>query len=389
MQPKLRFPEFQDNYKEQRIDTILKPIMSPVSVDKKQRYKEIGIRSHGKGIFYKPSITGKELGNKRVFNIVKDALIFNIVFAWEHALAVTSLEDENYIASHRFPMYLPNNDLCNTQYMHKLFLTDKGKSLLELASPGGAGRNKTLGRKHFNELKVFVPSTLEQTKIADFLSDVDKKISLLEQQQQAWKTYKQGMMQKLFSGELRFKDENGQDFPEWEEVTLEQVSICLDNQRKALNLEERNNIKGNIPYYGANGVVDYIDDYIFDEPLVLLAEDGGNFDEFRTRPIAQLINGKSWVNNHAHVLKSRENINVDFLFFSLVHKDIRQFINGSSRAKLNKSDMLLIKILLPMIFEQEKIADCLSGLDAKIDNITAQLEQMREWKKGLLQQMFV
>jgi len=120
--------------------------------------------------------------------------------------------------------------------------------------------------------------------------------------------------------------------------------------------------------------MDYINSYIFDEDLVLLAEDGGHFNEYQEKPIAQYIKGKSWVNNHAHVLKSNEKIvDLKFLYYSLVHKDIRKYINGTSRSKLNKSDMLSINIRYPSIPEQKKIGNFLSLIDRKIDLLEKRL----------------
>lgn len=124
--------------------------------------------------------------------------------------------------------------------------------------------------------------------------------------------------------------------------------------------------------------------------ILFFAEDGGNFDEFETRPIAQRVTGKCWVNNHAHILTAKSGkVTHAFLFFALVHKDIRRYINGSSRAKLNKSDMLKIRMTLPHPDEQRLIAEALSAMDAKIQAITGQVAQMEQFKKGLLQQMFV
>src|SRR5690606_13932750 len=121
------------------------------------------------------------LGNKRVFWVEPNAFVVNIVFAWERAIAVTSDLEKGMIASHRFPMYLPKNNLSNVHFLRYLFVTDKGQKYLELASPGGAGRNKTLGQSNFAELKIDLPSLEEQTKIATFLSAVDERISQLSQ----------------------------------------------------------------------------------------------------------------------------------------------------------------------------------------------------------------
>ena len=173
---------------------------------------------------------------------------------------------------------------------------------------------------------------------------------------------------------------------EWEVVKLGDFCDILDNKRVPLSSEQRATIKGNIPYYGANGVVDYINDFLFDEELVLLAEDGGNFSEYETRPIAYMIDGKSWVNNHTHILRAKNNQN-HFLFYNLVHKNIMAFINGGTRAKLNRGELVKIKIPLPPLKEQEKIADILCSADDKIDAIVSQIEKAETLKKGLLQKL--
>ena len=173
---------------------------------------------------------------------------------------------------------------------------------------------------------------------------------------------------------------------EWEVVELGDFCDILDNKRVPLSSEQRATIKGNIPYYGANGVVDYINDFLFDEELVLLAEDGGNFSEYETRPIAYMINGKSWINNHTHILRAKNNQN-HYLFYNLVHKNIMAFINGGTRAKLNRGELVKIKIPLPPLKEQQKIANILSTADEKIEAIASQIEKAEMLKKGLLQKL--
>jgi len=251
------------------------------------------------------------------------------------------------------------------------------------------GTQKFLALGVIRSLKIKFPPDTEQQKIAAFLTAVDNKIEQLSKKQELLGEYKKGLMQQIFSQAIRFKADDGSTFPDWEEKKLGDVSDCLDNRRQPLNGAERNQMKGDIPYYGANGIVDYVNDYIFDEELVLLAEDGGNFNDFSSKPIAQKISGKAWVNNHAHILKAKNIIATDFLFYSLVHKDIRRYIVGGSRAKLNKSDLLSIKTILPPLEEQAKIASFLSSIDNKIEQVGKQLVESKQFKKALLQQMFV
>jgi type I restriction enzyme S subunit len=155
-----------------------------------------------------------------------------------------------------------------------------------------------------------------------------------------------------------------------------------------VNAEDRDTRIGDIPYYGANGLQGYIDDFIFDEPLILIAEDGGRFDEFSTRPIAYRIAGKSWVNNHAHVLRVKENFSKDAVFYSLEHKDIQSFIVGGTRAKLNQSALRSITLLLPTSrTEQSTIGEILSAVDRVIEQTKTLITKQQRIKNGLLQDL--
>jgi type I restriction enzyme S subunit len=139
------------------------------------------------------------IGDKRVFHVVQDALILNIVFAWEQAVATTSKNEVGMIASHRFPMYVAKPGKCDVEYVKEFFLTKVGKHLLGVASPGGAGRNKTLGQKEFENLEIALPVSVdEQTRIANCLSSLDTKIAVESAQLDALKTHKKGLMQQLF-----------------------------------------------------------------------------------------------------------------------------------------------------------------------------------------------
>lgn len=192
----------------------------------------------------------------------------------------------------------------------------------------------------------------------------------------------------MIEPKLRFKADDGSQFPDWEEKTIDEVAECLDNKRVPVNSEERKKRVGVIPYYGAGGIQGYIDDYLFDEELVLLLEDGDAFDDFQTKSIAQYVTGKSWVNNHAHVL--RANGNSYFLFASLEHKDIRRWtqLAGASRKKLLKDSMLKITVNMPSLPEQQKIAEFLSTIDTVIEKQKETVSAWEERKKGVMQKLF-
>lgn len=280
-----------------------------------------------------------------------------------------------------------DKNLLNRDFLCEFLSLEHTQSLiLKLA---GTSTIPDLNHGDFYKINISYPSLSEQTKIANFLTAVDEKITQLSQKHGLLTQYKKGVMQQIFSQELRFKDDEGKGFLEWEEKTLDEVCVCLDNKRKPLNDAERQTMQGEIPYWGANNIMDYVNDYIFDETIVLLAEDGGNFNEYKTRPIANISHGKCWVNNHTHVLKGKTGLSNEFLFYSLVHKNITGYVSGGTRAKLTKSEMLKILIDVPSTKEQTKIANFLTAIDAKITITKAQMDFVKQYKQGLLQQMFV
>jgi type I restriction enzyme, S subunit len=167
----------------------------------------------------------------------------------------------------------------------------------------------------------------------------------------------------------------------WNQVVLGSLVDVLDSRRIPVSADVRNKRPGSVPYYGANGQQGFIDGAIFDEPLILLAEDGGNFDEFASRAIAYRISGPSWVNNHAHVIRAVENVHQDFIFFALEHRDIRKYISGGTRTKLTQGELRSIEISVPSLTEQQGAAEVLNIIDEAIrstERLVAKLEQAKQ-----------
>lgn len=213
-----------NEWKIRALSEVLDRVSHPVAVTPSETYREIGIRSHGKGIFHKNPVSGKQLGNKRVFHIEPKCLIINIVFAWEQAVAKTTDTEKGMIASHRFPMFRPKTGRCDIDYILYMFKTKRGKYLLELASPGGAGRNKTLGQSEFAKLELLLPPVEEQKKIAQILSTWDKAITTTEQLLANSQQQKKALMQQLLTGKKRLLDKNGVRFSgAWKTARLGQI----------------------------------------------------------------------------------------------------------------------------------------------------------------------
>jgi type I restriction enzyme S subunit len=399
--PIIRFGNFKSPYTEKATSRFLTRVVKPVKLETNVDYEEIGIRSHGKGIFYKSKSTKQEIGNKRVFWIEPGLFIVNIVFAWEQAIAKTTQSEVGKIASHRFPMYRPDSKQVDLDYLSWLFLTKRGKHLLELASPGGAGRNKTLGQKEFEKLKVLLPQVDEQKKVSGFINTVDKKITLLKEKHALLVKYKKGVMQKLFSQEIRFRDENGNEFPDWRELHLNQVvtpvkrrldqaietvltissksGFLLQSDRFSQiiagnSLEKYTHLlKGEFSYNRGNsktytyGCIFKLDDY--EEALVPNIYRSFTLNKGSAEFFAQLFKNKH------------------------LDRQLRRLISSSARMdgllNIGEKDFYKVKVPVPSELEQKKIGSFLDELDRKIDLVKQQIELTEEFKKGLLQQMFI
>ena len=153
---------------------------------------------------------------------------------------------------------------------------------------------------------------------------------------------------------------------DWEVTRIKYFYDCYDGKRVPIDSAKRRS--GQYPYWGAGSITDYVDDYLFDEELILLGEDGAPFFD-HTRPVAFLINEKVWVNNHIHVLKPKPNVNSKFLVHWLNNVDYKSYINGSILNKLTQSNMNSIAFAVPPLDEQQRIATFLDGECARIDSV--------------------
>ena len=348
----------------------------------KGKYLSLGIRSHCKGTFIREVANPDKVMMEELYAVKRDDLIVNITFAWEGAVALVKESDEVALVSHRFPTYVFNRNVVVPEFFQYLIPSRFFIYNLGIISPGGAGRNRVLDRKDFLHLRFILPSLPEQKKIARILSAWDKAIETLSKLIEAKTMLKKSLMQKLLTGKIGIKNNK------WQTLKLAECCEILDTQRKPLNETQRSQMRGNIPYYGANGLLDHVDDYIFNEELILMAEDGGYFDEFMTRPIAYLISGKSWVNNHAHVLRTKKGFYQHLIYYCLVHKNTSKYLNSGTRSKLNRSELEKIEIEIPSDYEmQKRIAGVLTSFDLEIDCLSSIQEKLKFQKQGLMQKL--
>ena len=153
---------------------------------------------------------------------------------------------------------------------------------------------------------------------------------------------------------------------QWKEYKLGEVINILDYKRIPLSSKERSTRQGCYPYYGAQGIIDYVDDYIFDGTYLLIAEDGENLKS-QKQNVAQVATGKYWVNNHAHIVESNGKSDIRYICYLLNSLDLSGYITGSAQPKLNQANLTTISLHLPTLETQKRIADYLSAFDYKIE----------------------
>jgi len=167
-----------------------------------EEYGEMGIRSFGKGTFKKPFLNGKQIGNKRIYRIHEGDLVFNNVFAWEKAIAVARKEDHGRVGSHRFITYEPHESRATSDFLCHHFLSERGIEDIRAASPGSAGRNRTLGLRKLEKILVPIPDYAEQKRFAE----IARRRQLAQQEsagiEEDMKSFKAALLAKAFRGEL-------------------------------------------------------------------------------------------------------------------------------------------------------------------------------------------
>ena len=175
---------------------------------------------------------------------------------------------------------------------------------------------------------------------------------------------------------------------EWKEYKLGDVVNILDSKRVPLSSKERSTRQGCYPYYGAQGIIDYIDDFIFDGTYLLIAEDGENLKS-QKQNVAQLASGKYWVNNHAHILESNGKSDIRYICYLLNTLDLSGYITGSAQPKLNQANLVKIAFKLPPLEIQKDIADYLSVFDDKIEVNRKINENLEQQAQALFKSWFV
>ncbi|PPC99389.1 MAG: restriction endonuclease subunit S [Hyphomicrobium sp.] len=383
------------DWNEVSLGDIIEKVSKPVDVEPHQLYRQIGIRSHGKGLFDKEPVSGASLGDKRVFWVEPDCLIVNIVFAWEMAVARTTENDIGKIASHRFPMFKPLPGKADVDFLTYLFQTPIGRHLLTLASPGGAGRNKTLGQDAFLNSVIRVPNIETQRIISRALITWDRAINVAAQLCESSRNQKTVLMGELLTGRRRLPGFSAQ-------FSQREMHHIADVDRKSL----LNNTQSNYSFryisladVEPGRIADLLPRTTFGEAPSRARRVLAPGDVLLSTVRPNLMGHARVTCSHADciastgfaVLTVKDGFSADYLFHYLFSKNmieqINQLVTGSNYPAINSSDVQRLKIYCPEQAEQLAIAAILNNADRVIGNLEAQVSRLKSEKTGLMQQL--
>lgn len=384
--PKLRFPEFEVDYniKFLRGDSLFEPVVN------KNHNSDLPLLAitQDQGavprdqIDYNVTVTKKSLATYKVVEIGDFIISLRSFQGGIEYSRFKGICSPAYIVLRK-----KRDDVLERYYKYYFKLENYIQKLNRNLE--GIREGKMISYSQFSTIKIPYPSLREQQKVADCLSSIDKLIEAESRKLEILKKYKKGFMQKLFPvegktlPEWRFPEFIGGS--EWSLKTLGEICVNYDSLR--VPITEKDRITGNIPYIGASGIIDYIHDFIFNDDLLCVSEDGANLLA-RTYPIAFGISGKTWVNNHAHVLKFKFKFTQDMVEAYLNMIDLKDYLTGMAQPKLNRAKLDTIPIPVPGFDEQQKIACCLSEIDSLINAQADKVENLKKHKKGLMQGLF-
>ena len=379
LQPKLRFPMFEGDWERKSLRDITSLVTKGTTP---KFFTESGINfikieclnghniDTSKCLFIDETTHNKEL--KRSI-LKEDDLLFAIAGA---TIGKCTIVDKSILPANTNQalsiIRLNNNE--NKNYIFQILTSEAMKKYIIDNISVGAQPNLNL--EQINSFSFSYPTLHEQTRIANFLSSVDEKLNLLKEKKSLLEDYKKGIMQKIFNQEIRFKDDNGNDFEEWEQKSIRNIlSIGSGRDYKHLNY-------GKVPVYGTGGLMTYVDSFLHQGETVCIGRKG-------TIDKPMYYNGDIWTVDtlfYTHTFKKSIPKFVYYVFQSINWK---QHNEASGVPSLSKSTIEQILINVPSVAEQTKIANFLSAIDKKIELVSNQIQDTQEYKKGLLQQMFV
>ncbi|MBQ5982079.1 MAG: restriction endonuclease subunit S [Prevotella sp.] len=273
--------------------------------------------------------------------------------------------------------------LIRSVYNPYLFYFFKSETFRSQIKHGEANMINQITRYMLDDVYLHIPPLSEQQSIVDYLDSAFAKIDAMKANAEKALNEAKALFQASLKEMLKPKEG-------WEEKTLPEISENLDSIRKPVTKNKRTS--GIYPYYGASGIVDYVDDYLFDEDLLCVSEDGANL-LMRTYPIAFPISGKVWVNNHAHVLRFKSMITQKYVEYYFSGMKLDEYITGAAQPKLTQKALNSIIINIPIsLGVQQQIVDTLDSLKSKVDRLQANFDKISQecdaLKQAILRQVF-
>ena len=393
--PKLRFKEFTDEWEERKLEKIFeisKLKYNPLKETTEYPCIELESLSQETGKILKTfnSLEQKSIKNK----FLKNEVLFGKLRPYLKKYWFSSFE--GVCSSEIWVLNSKNN-------VNKfIYYIIQGEKFISLANTTSGTKMPRADWSLMQNEYFSIPNLQEQEKIADFLLSIDKKISIVEEKLNLFEEYKKGIMQKIFNKKLRFKDENGNDYPEWEEKALSLIFERITEK----NIENNDNVLTISAQYGLISQTDFFNKSVAGKDLTkyyLLHRNDFAYNKsystgYPMGAIKRLTKYDKGVVSTLYIcFRTKNNDNVDFLeqFFESkkLEKSIQDIAQEGARnhglLNINIGDFFDITIKLPCLEEQKKIADFLSAIDTKIEKLSDELENLKGFKKGLLQQMFV
>ncbi len=380
--PQLRFPEFEGEWVVKKLGEIAETIGGGTPDTSKKEYW------NGDIVWLTPTEIKEKYISNSIRKITKLGLQKSsakllpkgtLLFTSRATIGDIGIAEVECATNQGFQSFIPNSNY-DTFFLYNWIIKNRKQFIRKASGSTFLEISKTA----ISTIKISIPTPPEQTKIATFLTAVDKRINLLQKKRAELSQYKKGVMQKLFSHELRFKKDDGSDFPDWEEKKLGSVTDIIKG--KQLNKSELTEIG---TYPAINGGIEpsgYTDEWNTIENTITISE-GGNSCGY-----VNYIKTKFWSGGHCYsLLNLKESIDNTFLYQSLKYYQnrIMRLRVGSGLPNIQKGDIHNFKLPFPKKEEQQKIANFLSSLDKSIEKVEKQIEASQMWKKGLLQKMFV
>lgn len=374
--PELRFPEFEGEWELNTISHFLKE--SRIKGHKGGQAKKLTVKLWGKGVVPKNEAF-KGSNNTQYYIRKTGQLIYGKLDFLNCAFGIIPDYLNNYestIDSPSFDVIKGDTKFLLERIKMKSFYKKNG----EIAN--GSRKAKRINQDTFLSMPIFSPSYSEQQKIGSFFSKLDRQIELEEKKLALLEEQKKGYMQKIFSQELRFKDENGNDYTKWKQVTIAEITSYVSSKKSSNQYNENESIQG-YPVYDAIREIGKDSHYDMRTPYISILKDGAGVGRLSLRQ------GKSSVIGTMSYLLPH-NTELKFLYYCLKMLNFKKYIIGSTIPHLYYKDYSKEKVFVPTTLEeQEKIGRFVFKLDASINNKSRKIELLKLRKKGLLQKIFI